>query len=257
MEKTYRKNIRYLVRFLEGKKQDVLQDLLKDMVQGAKRQEYEEAAQIKKQIEQIQVVTRPFHRPIEYLENPNLVSDQREKELEELEKVLGQHGLQISSLQRIECYDISNIQGKQATGSLVVLTNGEIDKSQYRHFRIRFKNEPNDVAMMKEVLQRRINHSEWTYPGLIIVDGGKGQVAGAYEVLSKKQIAIPLIGLAKRLEEIVIKEGETFKLVRLPMSSPAINILRRIRDEAHRFAINYHKKLRNKSLFGRNRSHLF
>lgn len=247
MKKTYRKSIRYLARFLEGKKQDVLQDLLKDMARAAKKEAYEEAAKIKKQMEQIQIVTQPFHRPIEYLENPNLVSDQREKEVTQLQKVLAEHGSPVENLQRIECYDISNIQGKQATGSLVVLTNGEIDRSQYRHFRIRSKNTPNDVLMMREILARRLKRTEWDYPGLLVVDGGKAQVSAAVAVLKENNSKLPVIGLAKRLEEIVVPIEDGFKIVQIPLDSPAINILRRIRDEAHRFAIQYHRKLRSKS----------
>lgn len=265
MRKFYRKDIQYLVRFLEGKKKNVLKGLIRDMEQAAKNEEYEVAGRIKKQIQQIELITQQFRKPIEYLENPNLVSDQREKEITELRKVLEEHRMNAQSLARIECYDISNIGGKLATGSLVVLTNGDIDKSQYRRFRVRLQNKPNDVAMMKEVLERRMSHKEWPYPGLIIVDGGKGQVGGVFEVLKQRRIHIPIIGLAKRLEELVfifeqrpglVRPGLTrqknrkfiFKVIRLSMDSPALNLMRRIRDEAHRFAIQYHKKLRLKTI---------
>lgn len=260
MQKMYGKNILYLVRFLQGKKTGVLRNLLKDMKQAAKKEEFEEAGKIKERIQRIELITKPFRKPIEYLENPNLTRDMREKELSELKKVLTEQGLKLYNLERIECYDISNIQGKEATGSLIVLTNGEIDKSQYRHFKIRLANRPNDVAMMKEVLHRRMNHKEWPVPSLIIVDGGKGQVGGAISVLKEKRVEIPVIGLAKRLEEIVIMlppgrhlarqnlSLELYKIIRLSFDSPALNLLRRIRDEAHRFAVQYHRKLRLKTI---------
>lgn len=252
MKKVYRKNIRYLIKFLQGKKQDVIKGLIKDMEQVARKERFEDAAKIKKQIEQTQLITSPMHRPIEYLENPNLVSDQQQKELSELRRVLGENGLNVQNLDRIECYDISNIQGKQATGSMVVLTNGEIDKSQYRKFKVKILGRPNDVAMMREVIRRRVRHQDWGAPNLVVVDGGRGQVYGVIEELRdleyNQYTGIPVIGLAKRLEEIVIPYNENFKMVRLPLNSPAINTLRRVRDEAHRFAIQYHKKLRLRQL---------
>jgi len=98
--------------------------------------------------------------------------------------------------------------------------------------------------MMEEVLQRRLHHAEWPYPDLIIVDGGKGQVSTAVKVLQNLNLKIPIIGLAKKEETIITSD---FKEIVLPKNSDALKLIMRIRDEAHRFAITYHRKLRSKS----------
>ena len=144
---------------------------------------------------------------------------------------------------RIEGYDISNIQGKEATGSMVVLTNGEIDKSQYRKFKIRISGRPDDVGMHREILKRRLNHPEWKKPDLILIDGGRGQVRGAAEELAAAGQNIPVFGLAKRLEWLYPPDGEVLKLSKKSLS---LKLLIKLRDEAHRFAVKYHRKLRGK-----------
>jgi excinuclease ABC subunit C len=235
---------------LEGESQKIMKELEKDRDLASKSEKYEEALELQKRINALSIVTMPFHKPFEYDVNPNLRIDIRQQELDELMATLNQNSFTLTKLERIECYDISNIQGTNATGSMVVLTNGEIDKSEYRRFKIRQDGKPNDFAMMKEVLKRRLNRNDWDRPDLIIVDGGKGQVSAAMTALASLGVTIPLIGLAKRLETIVIPLGEKeehFKEVLLPKDSPAIHLITRIRDEAHRFAITYHKKLRSKT----------
>ena len=144
-------------------------------------------------------------------------------------------------IKRVEGYDISNIGGQYAVGSMVVFKNGEPNKNQYRKFKIKYSGtEPNDPKMMAEILARRVKHTEWPAPDLIIVDGGITQLNAARSVLPKSQ---PIIALAKKEEEIYIPEkrapipaekiGKEFKL-----------FAQHIRDEAHRFAITYHRKLR-------------
>ena len=131
---------------------------------------------------------------------------------------------------------------------MTVLTNGQKDTSSYRKFKIRYtKNEPNDFAMMEEILVRRFNHPEWPFPDLLVVDGGKGQVSVALKVLNQKNLEIPLIGLAKREETIVTSD---LKEINLSKDSPALLLIMRIRDEAHRFAITYHRNLRSKGFTG-------
>jgi excinuclease ABC subunit C len=256
VKKEYRKNIRGIIRMLEGESQKIMHELEKERDLASREERFEDALKLQKKINALSIITTPFHQAFEYDVNPNLRMDLRQQELTELMQVLNRQGFALKKLERIECYDISNIQGTNATGSLVVLTNGEIDKSQYRKFRIRRewektpnkekgkKEKPNDFAMMKEVLKRRFNHDEWNTPDLLIVDGGKGQVSAAREVLDG--LHIPLIGLAKREETIVIAQGETFTEVSLPKNSKALQLIMRIRDEAHRFAVTYHKKLRSK-----------
>ncbi|HEX8932111.1 MAG TPA: GIY-YIG nuclease family protein [Patescibacteria group bacterium] len=250
LKKAYRKNMRGIIRILEGESKTIMKELEKEREQFSQQENFEEALKIQQKIKALSIITTPFRQAFEYDVNPNLRSDLRQEELDELRLVLSQNGLRVNSLERIECYDISNIQGTNATGSMVVLTNGEVDKSQYRKFRIRKSGKPNDFAMMKEMLKRRFNHDEWNSPNLIVIDGGKGQVSSALVALTQKGVSIPLIGLAKREETIVIPEFSTsdlkFKEVLLPKDTKALQLIMRIRNEAHRFAVTYHKLLRSK-----------
>lgn len=241
-----KKNIRHIVHFLLGKKKTVLAELERERNLFSKREEFEQAKDIQKKIDAITYVTSQIHKPFEYETNPNLQIDLRREERMLLKRYLEENGVSIpSELNRIECYDISNIAGTHAVGSMVVFLKGEKSGMNYRRFKIRYQipNKPNDFAMMSEILQRRIRHKEWPSPDLIIVDGGKGQVTSAKKVLEEEKLDIPLIGLAKREETIITP---TFKEIALPKDSPALHLLMRIRDEAHRFAITYHRKFRQK-----------
>ncbi|MBP7928190.1 hypothetical protein KAZ57_03515 [Patescibacteria group bacterium] len=154
---------------------------------------------------------------------------------------------------KIECYDISNISGKEAVGSMVVATNGAIDKSQYKRFKIKLESEPNDFAMMCEVLERRLtngleNKAGWTMPDLIVLDGGKGQLSVVRELMQRLNVVIPTIGLAKKKETIVMLAGDTFEELNLSLDDEGLKLLIRLRDEAHRFAQRYHHHLRLKKL---------
>lgn len=145
----------------------------------------------------------------------------------------------------IEGYDISNIRGKTAVGSMVVFKDGRPYKKGYRKFKIKTVEGPNDYAMLQEVLWRRLDNDEWELPDLILIDGGLGQVGAVKEVLEAKGIDIPVIGLAKREEVIWFPEGNSLRLSR---RSEALKLLQKIRDEAHRFAVKYHHQLRGKEL---------
>jgi len=144
---------------------------------------------------------------------------------------------------RIEAYDISNIQGTNAVGSMVVFDFGRAKKSDYRKFKIKRKQTPDDFAMMKEMLERRLRNN-WPMPDLILIDGGKGQLSTAVKVLRENKLSIPILGLAKRLEEI-FRPGHKRPLV-LPTNSIALFLHQRVRDEAHRFAVKYHRQLRTR-----------
>lgn len=249
MDKTYRRNIKHLINFLKGNTSKVIKDLEKEKNVEIKKEEFEKAQESQRKIDSIKLVTSPYFRPLEYEENPNLTSDLRNFQLEELKNILFSRGVRTKKLKKIECFDISLISGKYATGSMVVFTDGEKDSSLYRRFRIRHSGIPSDFVMMEELLDRRLNHEEWEFPDLIIVDGGKGQVSSALKVLRKRRIDIPVIGLAKREETIITSD---FSEIKLPRSSKVLQLLQRIRDEAHRFAITYHRKLREKSFLGDN-----
>ena len=162
---------------------------------------------------------------------------------------------------RIECYDISNIQGKAATGSMVVFEDGMPKRSHYRRFRIKTVPGIDDYAMLGEILRRRFKRTRqetgvtvtkpdtWNIlPDLVLIDGGKGQLNTALTVLNEMSVvSVPVASIAKENEEIFIPEQAT--PITLPDSSPARQLLQRIRDEAHRFAITYHRTVRRKEAF--------
>lgn len=148
---------------------------------------------------------------------------------------------------RIECFDISNIQGKDAVGSMSVAVRGKITPREYRKFKIRCKDTPDDFEMMREVMTRRYSKLENDkFPELILIDGGKGQLGAAVEILDSigKAGLTQIVSIAKK-EELVFKAGED-EPYRLSRKSEALKILQRVRDEAHRFGITYHRKLRSK-----------
>ncbi|MDP3685537.1 MAG: excinuclease ABC subunit UvrC [bacterium] len=153
---------------------------------------------------------------------------------------------------RIEGYDVSNIQGVLSTGSMVVFKDGKEDRSSYRKFKIARDGAPDDVAMMKEMLRRRFaKHArgatdEWPLPDLIIVDGGKGQLNAAVNVLTELGVSVSCAALAKREEELYVP-GRKEPLI-LPRTSPGLYLLQRLRDEAHRFTLGYHQLLRKKRM---------
>jgi len=152
----------------------------------------------------------------------------------------------------IECFDNSNFQGANPVASMVRFVDGKPDKKGYRHFNIKTVTGPDDFASMKEIVGRRykrIMEEESEYPQLIIVDGGKGQLSSACEALQELGLygKIPIIGIAKRLEEIYYPEDSVPLLI--SKKSPALLLIQRIRDEAHRFAITFHRQKRSKTTF--------
>ncbi len=149
---------------------------------------------------------------------------------------------------RIECFDISNIQGSDPVASMVCFLNGRPKKSEYRKYAIRVKSTPDDFAMMREVIERRYTRlvsEKKDFPDLIIVDGGKGQLSSALSVMAKLNINDQaIIGLAKRLEEVFLPGISDAQM--LPRTSSSLKLLQQIRDEAHRFAITFHRQKRKK-----------
>lgn len=196
---------------------------------------------------------------------------------------------------RVEGYDISNIQGTAPVGSMVVCENGQAEKGEYRRFKVRYHPEsPNDFAMMHEVVTRRLrayidgDEKFQKLPDLIMIDGGKGQLAAALKARDELRLTVPMIGLAKRHElvyvpnepalalegqdaegdgNVTVEVGEsprrapytyenpapreyTYREIELPLTSPGLLLLRKLRDEAHRFALTFHRKLRDKRISG-------
>ncbi len=151
----------------------------------------------------------------------------------------------------IECYDISHIQGTNTVASRVFFENGMPKKSQYRRYKLRTikKGEVDDFKSMREVLSRRFKRivsGDDTAPDLIIIDGGKGQLSSVYEIMKEFNLNIDLVSLAKREEEVF--KPNISEPVIFPIKSPALHLFQRVRDEAHRFAVTYHKKLRSKNM---------
>lgn len=250
LTKVYLKNIKNIKSILDGKIEKVVKDLQKEMLFHSQNQNYEEALQTRNQIKKLEYITTP-QLPVEaFLQNPNLYQDIRNKEVDELKEVLSTFKLLIPELNRIECYDIAHLAGSNSTASMVTFVDGESEKTLYRHFRVRQKKGNSDVDSLKEIITRRQKHfDDWGKPDLIIVDGGKPQVGVFVRQLENEKIAI--VGLAKRFETLVIpvKTGGVIVLkeYRLPKGN-ALNLVARIRDEAHRFARSYHHKLVSQSL---------
>jgi excinuclease ABC subunit C len=243
--KEYKKNLKKLILILQGKRSAVLKSLQKEMKLLSKENKFEEAGKIRDRIYNLQQVMS--HTSViepKKIEN----SDSWQKTQQILRGLLN-----LEKVSRIECYDVSNIQGKQATGSMVVFIDGKKDKSQYKKFKIRLNDEPNDIAMLKETLQRRIAHPEWNYPEVILIDGGIAQLNVAINVKNQKRPKgyptknIKVISIAKRNKDLYIEGRENF----IPLKSfprEIYNLVLQLDDEAHRFAITYHKKLRRKNL---------
>ncbi len=235
----YLKTIKRIKKLLSGKVRNLIADMKREMQELSKGQKYEQANEVKKKIIKLEFLATEYHAPREFLEKPTLVDDLTLAKLEELKDVLNLRKVP----RRIECYDISNISGKQATGSMVVFEEGRAKKDQYRRFKIRFSKWPDDFEMIRETLARRFKN-DWPKPDLVIIDGGRGQLNAVLSILTKYRLSIPVISIAKRFEEIYTPD-KVFP-IKLPKESLARQLVQEIRDEAHRFAIKYHRLLRSK-----------
>lgn len=186
-----------------------------------------------------------------YLEKRKLTKEKAL--LEAVQKTLGLKNLPV----RIEGYDISNVSGKDSVGSMVVFTNGKPDKKQYRIFKIKFVEGPNDFAMLKEVLYRRFKRKgdkvfSERMPDLLLIDGGKGQLDSAIRIKKLLNVDVEIASLAKK-EELVFVEGRTEPL-RLSRRSEVLKLLQRVRDESHRFAKKHFTKLHGSVILNKNKS---
>jgi excinuclease ABC subunit C len=237
----YKKNIKKLSLILSGKKATVLSSLRKEMKEASKNNHFETAAKIRDRIFSLQQVMS--HTSV--IEQQKQESDGWQKTEKILQGILNAD----KNISKIECYDVSNIQGKHATSSMVVFVEGKADKSQYKKFKIRMQQEPNDIAMLKETLERRFLHEEWKYPEAILIDGGIAQLNVAIRAkdLNLKTRPIKVISIAKGKQELFIEgRKEPIPLKNLPQE--IYNLIKNLDDEAHRFAITYHKTLRKKNL---------
>ncbi|MFH1359775.1 MAG: excinuclease ABC subunit UvrC [Candidatus Omnitrophota bacterium] len=231
----YAKDIRNVRLILEGKKDILYKNLMKDMERLARKKDFEEAAKVRDQIRAIGALYAGT-KDMNYF-----------KEAEQL-----QRALHLSRRpERIEAFDVSNLMGEQAVGSMVSFLNGRPDKNHYRRFRIRDVQGIDDFQMIAEIVRRRyrrLKNEKRMFPDLIIIDGGKGQLSSAQKTLDQEDIQIPIISLAKQQEEIFLPNRKQPLI--LPMDSLGLKLICRIRDEAHRFAIAYHRLLRKKEVIG-------
>ena len=251
----YRANLRKLMQYFKGERKVLITQVEKDMLSCAKKSQFEEAARYRKQLFALRGLTKQI-----------VFSD---KEFIDLSKDEGMAGLAAllglpTPPRRIEGYDISHMSGTDTTASMVVFTNGMPDKAQYRKFKMRIPGN-DDFAHMNEAICRRLsekNVKQWGLPDLFLIDGGKGQLSAAITARNAANMQhIPMIGLAKREEEIVIHNTESlteysgldtqggqtpgdFTMVLLPVASHTVKLLQRIRDESHRFAVSYHTVLK-------------
>jgi len=219
--------------FLEGNREELLRNLSQKMEGLSREKRFEEAAKVRDEIQALSGVA---------------AGNQRPGWLEQLETLKESLHLEVIP-RRIEAFDISNIFGSSACGSMVVFVEGFPDRNGYRRFRIKGVQGIDDYEMMREVVGRRytrVKQEHLKKPDLIVIDGGRGHLSAACGVLRKIGFGdIPVIGIAKRLERIY-RMGAS-QPIDLPRTSKALHLIQKIRDEAHRFAIGYHHTLREKS----------
>lgn len=240
--KEYRRNIRRIVSLLLGKTGILLNSMNRELKTAIKVERYEEGLKIRNRIQTLQylIQNRSFER---YGEHD---FDNSKQSLEALFTLIHPYFPHLSHLDRIECYDISNLSQKQGTGSMVVLTKGLVDKSQYRKFKIKNEKIQSDFDMLDEVLTRRLKNN-WEKPSLIVIDGGKPQIKRILQVLKNFGVEIPILGIAKGPDRFILGVSG------MPTIHPHHNnlgyrLVQLIRDESHRFARKYHLFLRDKEM---------
>lgn len=232
----YKELINGIILFLESKYEELINSLTAKMRIAAKEKNFEEAAKIRDQINALSV----FGKGREYVTGLD--------ELEDLKNLLRMDKLP----EKIEAFDISNISGKEAAGSMVSFYKGRQDKNNYRRFRIKTVARIDDYSMLREVVKRRyirVKEENLALPDLILIDGGKAHLEAAQDEIKKIGFSIPLMSIAKEKENIYIAGRPS--PIRLKTDTPALNFIRRIRDEAHRFAVAYHHILRRKKVLGK------
>ena len=254
-------NLRRIKLILAGKRLTALKNLNRHMYQSAREENFEKAAQLRDKIIRLEYVSRDYKASGDYLVNPNLVTDLRRQELEDLiselsvvDSVLGPRLEKNLDRLRIETFDISTLMAEWSVGSLVVSLAGKMQPHLYRRFRIKSVRGMDDYAMLGEVICRRLkpnNLQKWGRPDIIVVDGGIGQLTTALFVLQKANLkpTPPLLAIAKRQERVYAAySNRPVRKLDLSFDRPALQLIKRGRDEAHRFAISYHRQWRRRQL---------
>lgn len=254
----YRRNLKQLMSYLRGNRVALMNELEKKMKKAAENQDFERAAMLRNKLFELKSLKKQV-----IFSDREFMDISKDKGLSGLSQLLG-----IDIPKRIEGFDISHMSGTDNVASMVVFTSGIPEKAAYRKFKMRLKGN-DDFAHMHEAIFRRLgerNISQWSMPSLFLIDGGKGQLRAAIRARDERGHATPMIGLAKREEEIVIhrdgsnvvldvknlqakfdvvvQESNEFFVVRLGTSNDIVKLLQRIRDESHRFAVSYHSVLK-------------
>jgi len=233
----YKKNINQVVSILNGNVKEIIKNLNKQLNVLIKNNQYEQAIIIRNKIFR-------FDRLLNLRDDMEFFINNNEKNLEEMSVILKKYFPQLNKINRIETYDISNLGLKQAVGSMVVMKNNQIDKKEYRRFKIKQTGLKSDFDRLKEVVIRRLKQN-WPVPDLIIIDGGRPQIKAILKIFYDNKIIIPLIGIAKNPDRVIVGI-EGYPNLFLKNDSKVLNIIRLLRDESHRFARKYHLFLRSK-----------
>ncbi len=243
----YSQMISQLKLFLSGKKKTLAKQLTQQMKIHSQNKHFEKAANVRDQLQSIQQLYTQRRSLIQDDPLPTLAQDTNQDKLIKTSHLLHQIGVVPDKyqLKRIEAYDISNTSGQNSTASMVVFIDGQPATDEYRHFKIKYTTGPNDPAMLKEALTRRLNNPQWDYPQLIVIDGGKGQLKAALSITQNK---IPTVSIAKRPDRLMSFQQNKYLSIPLKAGHPITNLIAHLRDESHRFAKNYHKYLRRQSL---------
>lgn len=232
----YAKTIKNISLILEGRAETLIKKLSRQMKQLSRNHRFEEAAKTRDQMLALGALGQIQAGPV------------NKEELEGLKRLLHLR----KAPERIEAFDISNICGKEATGSMVSFFRGNPDKNNYRRFRIKTVKGIDDYKMLAEVVHRRYSRlveEKLPLPDLILIDGGRAHLLTAQKELERLGICLPLISIAKEHENIYISERRV--PLRLNSDTPGLNLIRRVRDEAHRFAVSYHHILHRKKIIGK------
>lgn len=247
LTRQYRWQLFSIKHLFEGKLDFVTDELTRKMNSYAKKEQFENAAKIRSQLKHLDYVRKQPRINAYLADNEFLYKERKEAQLV-LYQLLKSCITTLSPLQKIESYDISNLQSSHPVGAQVVFIDGLPEKSLYKRYRIKKTQAPNDSACLGEVLRRRLNHPEWNYPELILIDGGKTQLSAVSSVLVDMKIQIPVIALAKRLEQMVVPTFGSPAVLTLPRASLALRLVQAIRDETHRYVLAYHRLLRAKAV---------
>lgn len=241
--KEYKKDLKKLIKYLEGGRKTLLTEIEKEMKYAAAEGKYEEAAKLRNQLFGLQELRKRI-----VFSDKEFMDISQDEALKQLKELLNLP----EAPKRIEGYDISHQSGQDVVGSMVVFVNGASDRVEYRKFKLR--NQKNDdTGNLREVLERRMKHDEWEMPDLIILDGGIGQISAVLDLCKEKNI--PVIGRNKSGDHtrnagvtIIIPTDDKYDEIEINPESHVAKLIARIDEESHRFAITYHRLLKRKNM---------